>query len=214
MRRLFFLAFLFGCTSSGPQAPDLILVNGKVFTAEEAKPWAEAVAIRGDRIVAVGTTTEIRAIADTGTRVIDMRGRTMVPGINAAATANHSKASILNCCIKRRRSSAAESARELAQATAGALADLQVELSVEPTQRLEDLLVSQAADVTIGPPRPIRGGRKIPLPARETAAQEFPGRSGASWSCESGRHRRRQSPARRPTPRPPSHNIAARHLRT
>jgi hypothetical protein len=37
-------------------APTLILTGGKVFTADSARPWAEAVAIRGDRIVAVGTT--------------------------------------------------------------------------------------------------------------------------------------------------------------
>jgi len=43
-------------------APDVLLVNAKVFTSDSAHPWAEAVAIRGDRIVAVGTTKAMRAL--------------------------------------------------------------------------------------------------------------------------------------------------------
>ena len=73
------------CASTPRQQPvDLILVNGKVFTGDDAKPWAEAIAIRGDRIAAVGTTGEIRAMAEINSRVIDLRGRTVVPGINDA----------------------------------------------------------------------------------------------------------------------------------
>ena len=47
------------------QAPDadLILINGKVFTADPAAPWAEAIAIHGERITAVGTTAAIRSRA-------------------------------------------------------------------------------------------------------------------------------------------------------
>lgn len=73
------------CASAPRQEPiDLILVNGKVFTGDDAKPWGEAIAIRGDRIAAVGTTAEIRAMASVTSRVIDLRGRTVVPGINDA----------------------------------------------------------------------------------------------------------------------------------
>jgi hypothetical protein len=64
--------------------PDLVLTNGKVFTADDAKPWAEAVAIRGDRILRVGTTAEIRALAGARTTQIDLGGRVVVPGINDA----------------------------------------------------------------------------------------------------------------------------------
>ena len=45
--------------SRGPQPADLLLVNGRVYTLDPARPWAEAVAIDGDRIAAVGTTAEI-----------------------------------------------------------------------------------------------------------------------------------------------------------
>jgi predicted amidohydrolase YtcJ len=66
--------------------PDLLLVNGKVFTADPSAPWAEAVAIRGNRIAAVGTTAAISARARANTRVVDAGGRVIVPGINDAHT--------------------------------------------------------------------------------------------------------------------------------
>ena len=46
--------------------PDLVLVNGRVYTLDPGRPWAEALAIAGDRIAAVGTTAEIRALAGPG----------------------------------------------------------------------------------------------------------------------------------------------------
>ena len=68
------------------EAPDLILLNGKVFTADPAKPWVEAIAVRGDRIDAVGTTAALRERAGARTRVIDVAGRVVIPGINDAHT--------------------------------------------------------------------------------------------------------------------------------
>jgi predicted amidohydrolase YtcJ len=65
-------------------APDVVLTGGKVFTADSARPWAQAVAIRGGRIAAVGTTEEIERLADAFTRRIDLGGRTVVPGFNDA----------------------------------------------------------------------------------------------------------------------------------
>jgi predicted amidohydrolase YtcJ len=64
--------------------PSLVLVSGKVFTGDSSRPWAEAVAIEGDRISAVGTTAEIRALASPRTQVIDLGGRVVIPGINDA----------------------------------------------------------------------------------------------------------------------------------
>jgi len=72
--------------SESPAAPDLILVNGRVFTADARVPWAEAVAVRGDRIVDVGTNAAVRQRAGSGTRVIDVGGRVVIPGINDAHT--------------------------------------------------------------------------------------------------------------------------------
>src|SRR5687768_11153239 len=83
MRSLLSALFLLAaCSQSSP--PETIVVNGKVFTADSTKPWAEALAIRGDRIVALGTTDEIRKLANSETRVIDAGGRAVVPGFNDA----------------------------------------------------------------------------------------------------------------------------------
>jgi len=65
-------------------APDVILYNGKIFTSNAAQPTAEALAIRGERIVAVNSSTKIKALAGTGTKQIDLEGRTVIPGINDA----------------------------------------------------------------------------------------------------------------------------------
>ncbi len=65
-------------------SPDLVLTSGKVFTADSAHPWAEAIAIRRDRIIAVGTNAEIRRLAGKKTSEIALGGRVVIPGINDA----------------------------------------------------------------------------------------------------------------------------------
>jgi predicted amidohydrolase YtcJ len=62
-------------------APDVVLSNGKIITVDERFTIAQAVAIRGDRIVAVGTNQEITRLAGPGTRRIDLRGRSVIPGL-------------------------------------------------------------------------------------------------------------------------------------
>ena len=61
--------------------PDLILVNGRVLTMNRSDTVAEAVAIKDDRILAVGSTREIEALAGSRTERIDLRGRTALPGL-------------------------------------------------------------------------------------------------------------------------------------
>lgn len=63
---------------------DTVLVNGKIFTANPSQPWVQAVAIRGDRIIAAGDVATIAALAKSSTRRIDLGGRTVVPGFNDA----------------------------------------------------------------------------------------------------------------------------------
>ena len=64
-----------------PPAADLVLVNGTVLTVDANDRVAEAVAIAGGRIVAVGSTTEIRTRAGASTEVIDLAGRAVTPGL-------------------------------------------------------------------------------------------------------------------------------------
>lgn len=67
-----------------PTAPDVVLLGGRVFTADPGRPWAEAVAVRGTRIVAVGTTADVERLAGPRTRRIALGGRTVVPGFDDA----------------------------------------------------------------------------------------------------------------------------------
>ena len=59
---------------------DLLLLHGTVLTMDRASTVAEAVAVAGDAIVAVGSDPEIKALAGPATRVIDLQGRTLLPG--------------------------------------------------------------------------------------------------------------------------------------
>jgi predicted amidohydrolase YtcJ len=67
---------------AGKPAPDLLVVNARVWTVDPARPAAEAVAVAGDRIEAVGTTAEISALRGPATRVVDAGGRFLMPGFN------------------------------------------------------------------------------------------------------------------------------------
>jgi len=66
------------------RAPNLILTGGKVFTSDSAHRWVEAIAIRGERIVAIGTTDEVRRLVGPATREIPLGGRVVIPGVNDA----------------------------------------------------------------------------------------------------------------------------------
>jgi len=62
------------------QPSELMLVNGAVYTVDEKNPWAEAVLVRGNEIVAVGTTATIEEAAGKGAQRIDLKGRLVLPG--------------------------------------------------------------------------------------------------------------------------------------
>lgn len=79
------LGVMAGCGGPGPVAHrEVLLYNGKIFTADFDRPWAEALLVRGDRVVAVGTTDELLAGAGTSATAIDLRGRVVVPGFDDA----------------------------------------------------------------------------------------------------------------------------------
>ena len=82
-----------GQQAGGPA--DLILVNGRVYTVDAARPWAEAVAIRGSRIVALGTNADARLYTGAGTRTIDLKGAFVSPGFNDAHVHVDSTGSLL-----------------------------------------------------------------------------------------------------------------------
>jgi predicted amidohydrolase YtcJ len=69
---------LSGCVKKQPA--DLVLTNGKIITLEDIAPTAEALAVTGDRIIAVGTAKKIKPYIGSSTRVIDLQGQTAIPG--------------------------------------------------------------------------------------------------------------------------------------
>jgi predicted amidohydrolase YtcJ len=65
---------------SGPPPVTLAVVNARVWTGDARRPWADAVAAAGDRIVAVGSSAAVKKLVSAGARVVDARGGMLVPG--------------------------------------------------------------------------------------------------------------------------------------
>src|SRR5262245_9572485 len=68
-------------TAALAQSADTILVNGKILTVDDRFTIAQALAIKDGRIVAVGRSADIRKLAGAETKVVDVRGRTVIPGL-------------------------------------------------------------------------------------------------------------------------------------
>jgi hypothetical protein len=70
---------------SQPEKADLVIINGKVFTIDEENPVVQAIAVKGETIIAVGTTKEISGYIDQNiTKIINAGGRLVLPGFNDA----------------------------------------------------------------------------------------------------------------------------------
>ncbi len=70
--------------ASVEDAADLVLINGRVWTGGDTSSFAEAVAVRGNLIIGVGATAEIKKFVDARTQVTDLGGRLVAPGFNDA----------------------------------------------------------------------------------------------------------------------------------
>ncbi|MBX5479923.1 MAG: amidohydrolase [Pyrinomonas methylaliphatogenes] len=83
---LFFVLFaaFVGKVEAQMVTADLVIINAHVRTMDEGRPEAEAVAVIGNRIVAVGSTAEVKRLVGPNTRVIDAGGRLVLPGFNDA----------------------------------------------------------------------------------------------------------------------------------
>ena len=79
---LFVVSTSFAHAALAEDTADLILVNGRVYTVEQSQPWAEALAIKGEWLLAVGTNAEARAFSGPDTREIDLDGAFVSPGFN------------------------------------------------------------------------------------------------------------------------------------
>lgn len=78
------------------ESADLVLLNGKIWTADDTQPYAEAIAIKGDRIIGVGNMEEIKNYIANYTKVIDLKGNRVVPGFQDSHTHFLATAAIAN----------------------------------------------------------------------------------------------------------------------
>lgn len=77
---LIFCLAMTRCQKVGGDMADLIMMNGAVWTAQPGRPWVEAVAVKGNRVLRVGTTGEINRLRTKTTRVMDLNGTLVLPG--------------------------------------------------------------------------------------------------------------------------------------
>lgn len=90
MTRMKFVTLFLNCVlasnmlAQSKPAADLIVNNAKVWTVDKARPMAQAVAVLGDRIIAVGSNADVAALRSPTTKIIDAGGKLLLPGFNDA----------------------------------------------------------------------------------------------------------------------------------
>jgi len=84
IRSLMVVIGLAGLAAAQPPAADLVVIHAKVWTGDANQPAAQAVAVLGDRIFAVGSNAEIESLRGARTRAIDAGGKVLLPGFNDA----------------------------------------------------------------------------------------------------------------------------------
>ncbi len=74
------LAIALGTFEAQAQNADLILYNAKVFTAEPGQPLQQAIAVAGGKVLQVGSNEDIRKLAGSGSKQVDLGGKVLMPG--------------------------------------------------------------------------------------------------------------------------------------
>src|SRR5437867_4818131 len=78
---LLLLASVSATPESVPEAADIVFKNGNIYTVGERQPHAEALAVKAGKIIFVGSNADVKAYEVKGTRVVDFKGNTVVPGL-------------------------------------------------------------------------------------------------------------------------------------
>lgn len=63
------------------RSADLVFTNGRIYTLDRKRPWASAIAVKGGRTIAVGEASDVSGLSGSSTRVVDLKGAMMMPGI-------------------------------------------------------------------------------------------------------------------------------------
>jgi len=69
------------CVAEAAEAPELVITNARIHTQDAAHRVVSALAVRGKTILATGSDADMRALAGTGTRIVDLGGRVVLPGL-------------------------------------------------------------------------------------------------------------------------------------
>ena len=77
---LFCACLIAGCSEQKTATADFVFTNSRVYTVDEARPWAEAVAVKGSEIVYVGDRDGVQALVGNDTIVRDVEGQLLLPG--------------------------------------------------------------------------------------------------------------------------------------
>ncbi len=77
-------AYALATTSPRISPADLVLKNGNIYTVNDRQPRAEAIAVKGDRIIFVGANRDVQKYVGKNTRVVDLKGETVLPGMTDA----------------------------------------------------------------------------------------------------------------------------------
>ena len=77
---LFFTPSALAVPTTQQEGADLVITNGKVITVDDGIPQAQAVAVRSDRILAIGSVADVRRYVGPSTQVIDVQGQLVIPG--------------------------------------------------------------------------------------------------------------------------------------
>lgn len=78
------LAAGIACAAAEPERATVVFVNGNIYTGNDRHPHAEAVAVKGDRVIFVGSSADARKRASDETRIVDLHGQTVLPGLTDA----------------------------------------------------------------------------------------------------------------------------------
>ena len=74
------VAWLCGCSEQEPQIADSIYFNGDIYTVDDDNPTAQSIAVKDDRILAVGPLEEVQTFQDESTKMVDLQGKFLMPG--------------------------------------------------------------------------------------------------------------------------------------
>jgi predicted amidohydrolase YtcJ len=78
---LLLLASVSAKPEAAPEAADIVFKNANIYTVNERQPHAEAIAVKAGKIIFVGSNADVKAYEGKGTRVVDLKGNTVVPGL-------------------------------------------------------------------------------------------------------------------------------------